>query len=350
MNPNVPTMMKAVVIHEHGGIDKLVMEEIEVPVIGPNEVLVQIKAIALNHLDLWVRQGLPGLKLQMPHVPGSDAAGLVVKKSESVKGCEVGSRVLLAPGYSDCKKCLACVRGDDNLCKSYKILGHGRSGVYAEYVKVPADQVLPIPDGLNFEQAAAIPLVFLTSWNMLVHLAKVEQGEIVLVLGAGSGVGSAAIQIAKLFDAHVIATASTEDKLKLAAELGADDLINSEKEDFLSVVRKLTDGFGVNVVFEHVGKVTWERSLRALRTGGRLVTCGATTGYEAITDLRHVFSRGLQIYGNFMGRRAGLIEALRFFPNRLRPVVDACFPLSEAAIAHQRLMDRKQFGKVILKP
>ncbi len=340
--------MKAVVINEHGGVEKLSYQDHPLPEITANEVLVQVRAIALNHLDLWTRQGLPGSTLPMPHILGSDAAGVIAAQGELVKGLNTGDKVVLAPGYSNCHTCPACLAGNDHLCSQYKVLGAGIQGVYAEFVKIPAENVFPMPVGLSFAEAAAIPLVFLTAWNMLVHQAQVRPGEDVLILAAGSGVGSAGIQIAKLFGARVIATASTDAKLARAKELGADECINYAEKDFLAEAKRLTNKTGVDIVFEHVGKATWDKSIRALKNGGRLVTCGATTGYDPTLDLRHVFFRGLKIFGNFMGRKSGLAEALRFFPHKLKPVIDTTFPLQNAADAHRLLMNRQQFGKVIL--
>ncbi len=341
--------MRAVVIHEHGGVEKLSYESHPVPTIAADEVLVQVKAVALNHLDLWVRQGGPAFNLTMPHILGSDVSGVVVEVGSAVRNTGVGNKVLLAPGWG-CGVCEQCLAGNDNYCGDYKILGENTLGAYADYVKVPASNVFPIPEGLDFDQAAAIPLVFLTAWHMLVDQVKIRPGEEILVLAAGSGVGSAAIQIAKLFGARVIATASSDEKLAKAAELGADKLVNYSDHDFLAEVRRLTDKRGVDIVFEHVGKSTWEKSLKALKPGGRLVTCGATTGYEAVTDLRYVFFKELKIFGNFMGRKAGLRHALQFFPDKLKPVLDTTMPLADAAVAHQRLAKREQFGKVVLVP
>lgn len=341
--------MKAVVIHEHGGVEKLSYEEFPLPQIAADDVLVQARAVALNHLDLWVRGGLPSIKLTMPHILGSDAAGVVAEVGELVKNVKVGDEVLLAPAWG-CGTCQACLTGDDNYCRQYKVLGQNAQGVYAEYVKVPAENAFPIPRGLTFDEAAAIPLVFLTAWHMLVEQARVQPGEDVLVLAAGSGVGSAGIQIAKLFGARVIATASTDGKLQKAQELGADEIINYVEKDFAEEVRRLTNKKGVEIVFEHVGKSTWEKSIKALARGGRLVTCGATTGYDPTTDLRYIFFKELQILGNFMGRKEGLGQALKFFPEKLKAVIDRAFPLKDAAKAHQRLMNREQFGKVILRP
>ena len=342
-------VMKAVVIHEHGGVEKLRYENVQIPAIREDEVLVEIKALALNHLDLWVRQGLPAFKLSMPHILGSDAAGIVSKAGKFVNNVRVGDPVLLAPGWG-CGYCPHCLAGDDNLCRNYQILGETTNGVYAEYVKVPATNAFPLPEGLNFTEAAAVPLVFLTAWHMLVHQVKIKPGQTILVLAAGSGVGSAAIQIAKLFQANVIATASSEAKLQKAKELGADDTIQYQKKDFLKEVKRLTGKQGVDVVFEHVGEATWAQSIKALRKGGTLVTCGATSGHDAVTDLRYVFFKELKILGNLMGRKSDLREALQFFPHKLKPVIDRIMPLKEVARAHQLLMQREQFGKIVLTP
>lgn len=341
--------MNAVLLHEHGGVDKLRYGKYTVPKIAAHEVLVEVRAAGLNHLDLWVRQGLPAIKIEMPHILGSDVAGIVVEVGDLAKNVKEGDPVLLAPAWG-CGTCKACLAGDDNYCRDYKILGESVPGTYAEYVKAPAENAFAIPKGLNFDEAAAIPLVFLTAWHMLVDQAKIQPGEDVLILAAGSGVGSAAIQIAKLFGARVIATASSDAKLEKAQQLGADETINYQKLDFLSEVKRLTHKKGVEIVVEHVGKSTWEQSIKSLAKGGRLVICGATTGYDAITDLRYVFFKELKILGNFMGRKEGLKHGLQFFPEKLRPVLDTTFPLREAAQAHQRLMNREQFGKIILKP
>lgn len=341
--------MKAVVIHEHGDVDKLCYEEHPVPRVAADEILIEVKAAALNHLDLWVRSGLPAFKLNMPHILGSDASGIVTEVGDVVKNVKVGDKVLLAPGWG-CGACHACLNGDDNLCRDYQILGETTHGCYAEFVKAPAENAFLIPDGLSFDEAAAIPLVFLTAWHMLVEQVKVQPGEDVLILAAGSGVGSAAIQIAKLFGARVLATASTDAKLQKAQELGADEIINYSETDFLTEVKRLTHKRGVDIVFEHVGKSTWGNSIQALTKGGRLVTCGATSGHDPVIDLRYVFFKELKIFGNFMGRKEGLKRALQFFSEKLKPVIDTSFPLKDAAKAHQRLMNREQFGKVILKP
>jgi NADPH:quinone reductase-like Zn-dependent oxidoreductase len=343
--------MRAVVFHEHGGPEVLVAEEIPRPSPRADQVLVEVRACALNHLDVWVRRGIPGMTLTLPHVLGNDVAGVVAEVGELVTNVEPGDRVLLAPGVS-CGVCRQCLAGDDNLCATYDMIGYGIPGGYAEYVVAPARNAHPIPLGLSFEQAAAIPLTFLTAWHMLVGRARVKAGEDVLVLAAGSGVGSAAIQVAKLLGARVIATASTEEKLERALDLGADDTINYVAEPaFHKVVKRLTDGKGVEVVVEHVGAATWRSSVASLARNGRLVTCGATTGYEATVDLRHLFFRHLSLLGSFMGRHEELVTLLAFFEDgRLKPVVDRVLPLEHAAEAHRLMGDRAQFGKLVLTP
>ncbi len=342
--------MRAVVINEHGGIDVLKYTDFPEPEIGPGEVLIQVKACALNHLDLWVRRGLPGIEFKFPHILGCDVSGIVKSVGEGVKNVKANDRVLVSPGVS-CMHCEQCLSGQDNLCRAYHIVGYARLGGYAEYLKVPSVNVVPIPGPLSFEEAAAIPLVFLTAWHMLVTRAKLKVGETVLVHAAGSGVGSAAIQIAKLFNARVFATASTEAKLAKARELGADEVINYIEKDFAAEARRLTSKRGVDVVVEHTGVATWEKSILSLSVNGRVVTCGATTGYEAQLDLRHLFARHLNVLGSYMGAKHELLEVLKFFgAGKLRAVIDRVLPLQEAASAHQALEDRNQFGKVVLTP
>lgn len=342
--------MKAVVINEHGGTDVLRYTEYPDPQVEPGKVIVEVKSCALNHLDLWCRRGLPGIEFTFPHILGSDVSGVVKQVGEGVTNVEPGDRVLVAPGIS-CMHCEYCLSGQDNLCHSYHVLGYGCPGGYAQYLKIPSVNAVPIPGDLSFDEAAAIPLVFLTAWHMLVTRAKLKAGETVLVHAAGSGVGSAAIQIAKLVGGRVFATASTEEKLMKARDLGADEIINYSERDFAAEVRRLTSKRGVDVVIEHTGMATWEKSILSLCGNGRLVTCGATTGYQAQLDLRHVFARHLNILGSYMGAKHELLQVLKFFATgQLRPVIDRVLPLSEAAAAHQSLEHRAQFGKVILNP
>lgn len=342
--------MRAVVVGRHGGPEVLEEAEVPDPIPGPSEVRVRVRATALNHLDIWVREGLPQLRVPLPHILGSDVAGVVDEVGSHVEGAEVGQEVILQPGLS-CMRCEACLSGRDNLCRSYKILGEHVHGGYAEFVSVPAANLLPKPASLSWEEAAAAPLAFLTAWEMLVRRAELRAGETVLVQAAGSGVGSAAVQIARLFGATVIATASSEEKLEKARELGADHGIDYTEKDVVAEVRRITGKRGVDVVFDHVGKSTWEGSVRSLADGGRLVTCGATTGYDVGVDLRHLFYRKLSLLGSTMGSKGDLHRIVGLLgEGKLRPVVDRVFPLSEAKEAHGLLEQRGQFGKVVLVP
>ena len=341
--------MKAILFHQHGGPDVLQYTNLPEPVITSNEVLVRVRACALNHLDLWVRQGLPKVTIPFPHIPGSDVAGEIAQTGSGVTTVRVGQKVVLAPGVS-CGKCPACLAGLDNRCPEFTNLGYLIDGGCAEFVRCPEANCLPYPENLSFEQAAAVPLVFQTAWHMLVTRAELQPGEDVLILGAGSGVGSAAIQIAKFFGARVITTASSDEKLEKARQLGADFGINHKTQTILDEVRRVTANRGVDVVFEHVGAATWNASVASLAPAGRLVTCGATTGYDARIDLRFLFSRQLSLLGSYMGTKTALRTVLKLVSSgRLAPVVDRIFPLAEAAAAHAYLESGAQFGKVILR-
>ena len=334
----------------HGGPEVLKLEELPDPRAGPGQVLVRVRAVALNHLDVWVRRGWRGLQLEWPHVPGADVAGVIESVGPGVERIAPGDEVVLNPGVS-CGRCEMCLSGRDNACRHYAILGEHTTGGYAELLAVPAANVLEKPVNLTFEEAACVPLVFLTAWHALVARAGVRAGETVLVQAAGSGVGSAAVQIAKLLGAKVIATAGSDEKCYKALGLGADHAVNYEREDFLARARAITRRRGVDVVFEHVGKKTWERSLLALASGGRLVTVGATTGWDPTTDLRHVFYRQLSVLGSTMGSKGELFQVLRFVEQgKLRPVLDRVLPLAEAARAQELLSSRAQFGKIVLIP
>lgn len=340
--------MKAVRFHEFGGPDVLRYEDVPDPVVRQDQVLVRVKACALNHLDLWVRKGLPGVKL--PHISGSDISGDVAAVGEYVTSLKPGQRVLVAPMVF-CNRCAQCMAGRHSFCRSFTVIGNGVDGGNAEYIAVPEVNVLPIPDALTYDDAAAVPLVFLTAWHMLVSRCQVQPGQLVLVLGAGSGVGSAAIQIAKLWGARVIATASNQAKLEKARELGADYTIDHYQQKISEEVKKISARAGVDIVVEHVGKATWEESVKSLKPGGCLVTCGATTGYEAGVDLRFLFSRQLSLLGSYMGTMGDFHAAMaHVFAGRLKPVVDKSFPLREARSAHERLEKGEQFGKIVLNP
>jgi NADPH:quinone reductase-like Zn-dependent oxidoreductase len=341
--------MRAVALREHGDREQLQLEQLPEPVVGPGEVRVRVRACALNHLDIFVRRGLPNLRLTYPHILGADVAGEVESVGPGVRGVEPGQKTILAPVVS-CGTCRECLAGRDNFCRRYVILGEGRDGGYAELVVVPAANVLPYPHALEHTEAAAIPLVFQTAWQMVVDKARVRPGETVLVLAAGSGVGSAALQIAKLHGARVIATASTREKLDQATALGADEVINYTAENLFKRVRELTGKRGADVIIEHVGAATWETSIKACARGGRIVTCGATSGWKANTDLRHVFFRQLSIIGSTMGSKAVLYDVIEHVnAGRLRPIVGQVLPLADAPEAHRILEEREQFGKVVLE-
>ena len=342
--------MKAVLIRAHGGPEVLEYTDVPEPELRADEVLVRVRAAALNHLDLWVCHGMPGAKIPLPHTPGSDAAGEVMAVGGLCRRVKVGQRVLIAPGLS-CRQCLACLEGRDNECAHYALQGLAAPGLDREFVAVPEYAVIPIPDSLSYEAAAATPLVFVTAWHMLITRARLQPGEDVLVLAASSGVGMAAVRIAKWLRCRVIATAGNEDKLKRALALGADDVIDHYRQDISAEVRRLTDKRGVDVVFEHVGAATWQKSLESMAVGGPLVTCGNTTGYDVRLDLRYLFTRHQALLGSFMGTMGELHRVLKLvFDGSVRPVIDKTFPMSEIRSAHARLDRKEQFGKIVVVP
>jgi NADPH:quinone reductase-like Zn-dependent oxidoreductase len=340
---------EAVVLKTHGGPEVLAREVIDLDEPGAREARVRVRAVALNHLDVWVRRGLPHLKLSYPHVLGSDVAGEIEALGPGARGFQVGDRVVVSPGLS-CGICERCLSGHDNLCARFAILGEHVRGGYARHVVVPDTNLLPYPGDLPFTDAAAIPLVFLTAWQMVVIKARVEPGQTVLVQSAGSGVSSAAIQIAKLFGARVITTTGTDAKAARARALGADVVIDRSSQDFVVEVKKLTSGRGADVVIEHVGGDVMTASVRATARGGRIVTCGASAGHSPEIDLRHVFFRQIEILGSTMGPKAALFTILGHIARgKLRPVVDRVLPLWDAAEAHRVLESREVFGKVVLE-
>ncbi|MEO8727178.1 MAG: zinc-binding dehydrogenase [Acidobacteriaceae bacterium] len=340
--------MKAIQFHEFGGPEVLRYEDVPDPQLRADQVLVRVRACALNHLDLFIRKGLPGVKL--PHVSGADVAGEIARIGEYVTDVQVGQRVLMAP-MTFCGHCVRCAAGEQNLCRHFSVLGyagHGNGG-NAEYIAVPRMNVLPIPNDMDFVSAASVPLVFTTAWHMLVARAKIKAGDRVLVLGGGSGVGSAAIQIAKMLGAEVIATAGDDAKLEKSRELGADHLINHYKQKISDEVWRITNKTGVDIAFEHVGQATFAESIKSLRPGGALVTCGATTGSEAQFDIRVLFAKQLSFLGSYMGTMGDFHQVTRhIFSGKLRPVVDRTLPLQDARAAHEYLAGGKQFGKVVL--
>ncbi|AEB12427.1 zinc-binding dehydrogenase [Marinithermus hydrothermalis] len=341
--------MRAILMNARGGREVLQYGEVPTPEPGPGEVRVRVKAVALNHLDVWVRRGVASPKLPLPHILGCDVAGVVDALGPGVTGLEVGLEVVVNPGVS-CGRCERCLSGQDNLCADYQILGEHRWGGYAEYVVVPAANVLPKPEGLSFVEAAAVPLTFLTAWQMVVDKLQVRPGEDVLVMAAGSGVSVAALQIAKLYGARVIATASSEAKLERARALGADAVVNYSSPEWYKEVRRLTGGKGVDAVVDHTGAEFWQGVIKATANGGRIAFVGASSGYEAVTPLAHVFYRQLTIYGSTMASKSRLYPILRFVrEGKLKPVVGAVLPLEAAAEGHRLLEERAVFGKVVLE-
>ncbi len=344
--------MKAVVLKAFGGAENLEPAVLPDPVPGPGEALVRVRACALNHLDLWVREGLPSAKVKVPFVLGCDAAGEVAALGPGAEGVSIGDRVAVHPGRS-CGRCDACRDGRDSACPDYGIIGAygGRPGAYAEFLSVPVEHLLAMGAGQTFPEAAAAPLTYLTAWHMLATLADLRAGETVLVIGAGAGVACAAIQIAKACGARVIATSTSADKLERAKALGADLTVHHPPEDLAKSVRRLTGGAMADAVVEHVGGPVLFEALKCLRRGGRLVTCGATAGPKAEIDLRYVFDRQLRLLGAKMGSLAEMRRVWALIADgRLKPVVDRIFPLAEARAAHEHLAARAHFGKVVLLP
>ena len=342
--------MKALAFHEHGGLDRLRYQDVPDPAIGPADVLVRVRACALNHLDLFVREGLPGFRLPLPFWTGCDIAGEVAQVGAAVREVAVGDRVAVNPNLH-CGRCEFCQKGEQSLCVTYGILGEHVHGGLAEYVKVAGDKTLTLPAHVKFEDAAAFILVNMTAWRMLVTQARLRAGEDLLVIGVGGGVSSTAVQIGKLCGARVWVTSSSDDKLARARELGADECINHAREDWARVVWEKTGKRGVDVVLENVGAATWKGSLRALAKGGRLVTCGATSGPIGETDIRVVFWKQVSIIGSTMSSNAEFHDVMReLFRGRLRAIVDAVMPLGEGVDAQRRLAEGKQFGKIVLTP
>jgi NADPH:quinone reductase-like Zn-dependent oxidoreductase len=348
--------MRAALFRRHGGLEVLEVADVPVPAPGPHEVQVRVSATSLNHIDVWMRRGLPALHLALPHVSGGDVCGTVSELGAGVVagqgGVDVGTRVVLNPGLS-CGRCVACLGGRDHFCPDFRMLGEQTWGGHAEYVVVPAANLVPVPRAevpLDDAEIAAVPITFITAWQMLVDRAQIRQGETVLVLAAGSGVGSAAIQIAKLWGARVIATASTAEKLAKARALGADEVINHAESELVAEVKRLTNRRGADIVVEHVGAATFPKSVVACAKGGRIVTCGATDGYEPVLNLRHVFWRQLSILGSTLASKSRLFEIMALVgAGRLKPVVHAVLPLADIAEGHRLIESRAAFGKIVLR-
>jgi NADPH:quinone reductase-like Zn-dependent oxidoreductase len=342
--------MRAALLRRYGGPEVMEVGEVPAPEPGPGEVLVAVRAAALNHFDLWLRRGLPALQVPLPHVPGGDACGVIAGLGAGVTGIQEGARVVVNPGLS-CLRCERCLTGHDNLCPEFRMVGEDTWGGEAEYLAVPATNVVPAPEGVDDAELASLPTTFLTAWQMLIDKGNVRPGDTVLVMAGASGVGVAAIQIARLLGAHVLATASTDAKLARCRDLGAEAGINYTTEDVAKVAKRLTGGRGVDVVIEHVGGDSFTAAVRACAKGGRIVTCGATAGHEPPLSLRHVFWRQLSVLGSTMAPKGALHRILQLVGERkLKGVVDRVMPLTEVAEAHRLLEARQVVGKLVLRP
>jgi NADPH:quinone reductase-like Zn-dependent oxidoreductase len=340
--------MKAYVVQSHGGPETLAVSERPLPDPAPGQVRIRVLAASLNHLDIWVRRGVPGHKFPLPLIPGSDFMGRITALGAGVEGHSIGEETLVAPGLG-CGGCPLCLSGREQLCRSFAILGETRDGGCVEEAVIPASSLFPLPPGLSRAESVSLPLSLLTAWHMLVDRARIRPGETVLIQAGGSGVGVMAIQIALLHGATVFTTVGSPEKAALARSLGAHEVIIHTQTDFVEEVRRLTGKRGVDLVLDHVGGEVFERSTRVLVKGGRLVTCGATSAPEVRLDLRVLFFKGLSYLGSTMGSRGELAEALRqVAAGRIRPVVDRVFSMEELPEAHRYLESRHSFGKVVV--
>ena len=340
--------MKALYYDEFKGHKGIKVGNFPVPKIAHNEVLVRVKAFSLNHLDVWVMSGNYPVLVPLPHVFGSDASGVVEKAGKSVQHIKEGDMVIVFPGLS-CGHCERCMSRHDNECEDFSIIGIKNDGVSAEYVKVPASNIFKKPEGLSFEEAAGIGVTYTTAWNSFIVRAGIKQGETVLIHAAGSGVGTALVQVAKLYHAHVITTVGDDWKVPKAQELGADFVINHRKEDFAEAVKRITKGELADIAVDHVGKATFNKSLSCLKKGGRIVTFGATSGDEVPLSLRYIFGKNITMHGVYVGPKAVGHEYLRLFPHRLKTVVDSVFDFADAQKAYEKLLSRQFFGKIVVK-
>ena len=342
--------MKAVRLHGYGGVEQLCFENCDPPAITePDEVIVKLKAAALNHIDIWNRMGATGIVVALPHILGADGAGVVTEIGAKVENVKVGDPVCCYPP-TGCGQCEFCRTERDFMCIRLRVLGERLEGTYAQYVKLPARNCFTIPNGYNFHEAAAFPLVFITLWRMVITNAALQPGETMLIIGIGGGVASATLQVAKQIGARVIVTSGSDAKLERAKSLGADHGVNHQKENLVAAVRSLTDKRGVDVVLDCVGGEVWRQSLASLSRGGRLVTCGATAGGQPQDDIAAIVSKQLKIYGSTLGSRREFSQLISFLnATKIKPIIDRVFPLSEAASAQRYVEDAKQFGKVVLE-
>ncbi|WP_457621056.1 zinc-binding dehydrogenase [Persephonella sp.] len=340
--------MRAAYYEKHGSYENIKIGDLPKPDIKEDEVLVKVKAFSLNHLDIWIMEGKYPAKIPMPHIFGSDASGIVVKTGSAVKNVKEGDNVIVYPGLS-CGICEKCISGKDNECGSYSILGVLTDGVSAEYVRVPAVNLFKIPEGLSFEEASAIGITYTTTWHSLVTRSRIKAGDTVLIHGGGSGVGTAGIQIAKMLGAKVITTVGDDWKIEKALEIGADHVINYKNEDFVEKVKAITDGKMCDIVVDHIGESTFTGSIACCKKGGSVVTFGATTGGEPKINLRAIFGKNIDIHGVYMGTKGEVAYYLRFFPEKLRPVIDSVFPLEDVTKAYEKLLSRQFFGKIVVR-
>ena len=345
--------MKALVFEATGGVDQLRYTDVPEPKAGPNDVVIKVRASGCNHNDIWARRGMPGLQVPMPHISGSDVAGEVVEVGSEVSTVKVGDEVVVHCGVS-CRECEACTSGQEFFCRQFKIWGFQTGpldGGHAEYCRVPAVNAVPKPKNLTWEEAAAMPLVLMTAWRMLVTRARARVGDFVLIWGAAGGLGSMAVQVCKLIGARAIAVAASDEKLELCRNLGAEFTINRKAQDIRAEIARITSRRGVDIVFEHTGQETWPQSVLNLKWGGTVVVCGATTGHEAMTDLRFLWNKQQNLLGSHLASKAELVDALRFVESgRLKPVIHEVMPLKEAARAQTLMENDALMGKLILVP
>lgn len=341
--------MKAAVITEHGELDKVNVVELARPKPGPGEVLIQVKSAALNHLDIWVRKGRPGVTMSMPHILGSDASGVISEMGSQTSGFTVGDEVIVNPGLS-CGRCEYCARGEQSECSSFGIVGMSRPGTFAEYIAVPTTNVYRKPTHLSFDEAAALPLAYVTAWRMLMTRAGLKPGQTLLIHGIGGGAALAALQLAKLAGSDVIATSSSDEKLGRAEQIGAKHTINYKRQDVAICVKELTSGRGVDVVFDTVGMATWPIDFACVRRGGKIVICGVTSGAKAEINLQALYWNQLIVMGSTMGSDDDFRAMLSAVSSaKLKPVVDSVFPLAEVREAMSKMEAGQQFGKIVLK-
>lgn len=346
--------MKAVMFEKHGGVEVLqYRSDLPIPKITPNEVLIRIKAAAMNYNDIWARTGLPGMDFPLPHISGTDGTGIVEAVGSEVDNVRVGDEVMVNGAFS-CGRCYECVRGEPMFCPKFEIWGFQtgpKHGAEAEYAKVPAANVIPKPANLTWEGAAAIGSVLVTVWRMLVVRAKMRAGDFVLIWGATGGLGSVAIQLCRVFGARSIAVAGNDQKCEFAAGLGADFVINRNKQRLNREVQKITNRRGVDIVMEHCGAETWESSTYCLKWGGTIVTCGATTGFKVPMDLRFLWNKQQNYLGSHFGTTAELRDALRFVESgQIKPVIMEVLPLKNIVRGHRILENGQVMGKLVLIP